>query len=374
MTPKRLTSFDSRKSQKSTDPEGKVASPVHPSTEMKPGDAKTPKRLTSFDSRKSQKSTDPEGKVASPVHQSTEMKPPFHRRHTTTGCSLNNSADKSLNKSGFVVSETNVAKEFTHSKSSSLDFNVDNLRQSNNTSSGIALEYSDDLSQVLPVVYEDVTYASCRETPTPKSASECYQGESSPVRATSSPMKKTQSPSVSTLQSESYPCIFVPNCQDANETGSTCSSFTESYAGHSIKSSLASNGLGASYKSVIFACGMPHVLSRFPYVKGDYTGQVTASTKLPHGLGAFVQSNGDVMEGIWQDGVLVSAFGSNDTISPSESGRFSQRKTPTIRNRSNMSLDKMSAMPLPPLPADRNATRLIDPTVKLSLDAGSQSK
>jgi hypothetical protein len=375
--------------------------------------AKT-KRHTSFDSRKSQKSTDPEGKIASPVRRSTKKThmPLHHRRHTTTGCSFNiNSAnDNSLNQSGFVISETNVAKDFTNSKSS-LDFNVDNLRQSNASSTRattIDMEYSENSSCILPVVYEDDTRG---ELSPQKSAPGCYhRGQSSLVHHSTSRSTTNKTPppplakesncdevSSTTLQSESYPCIFIPNLQDATETESTCSSFTESHAGHSLFGGSAApssknnglgvsnrsnseapssknNGLGASYKSVIFACGMPHVLSASRGIQGDYTGQVAASTKQPHGLGAFVQSNGEKMEGIWRDGVLVTPFEGKD-CSPSESARFCSNKTPIIRNKSNMSIDQMGAVPLP-LPVVKSSTPVVDldQMVGESLDAVPQSK
>lgn len=386
-----------------------------PATMPSKGDnTKTMQRHTSFDSRKSQKSTDPEGKIASPVSRATKKThmPLNHRRHTTTGCSFNNNSanENSLNQSGFVISETNVAKDFTNSKSS-LDFNVDNLRQSNASSTRattIDMEYSENSSCILPVVYEDDTPG---ELSPQISAPGCYhRDQSSPAHHSTSRLTTNKTPppplkkelncdevSSTTPQSESYPCIFIPNFQDATETESTCSSFTESHAEHSLFSgsvapssknnglgvsyrsnseapSSKNNGLGASYKSVIFACGMPHVLSASPEIQGDYTGQVAASTKQPHGLGSFVQSNGEKMEGIWRDGVLVTPFGGKD-CSPSESARFCSNKTPVIRNKPNMSIDQMGAVPLP-LPVEKRSTPVVDldQMVGESLDAVPQSK
>lgn len=314
-------------------------------------------RHTSFESRKSHKSTDPEGHVAPAVSRPKKpMTSDHHRRHTYSGRSPNDSSN-TLNQD-FVVSETNVAKDFTHSKSS-LDFNVDKLRQSSNTTQGtVDFEYS---KSSLGVVQENENLPIVDEIATADDVKS--QGETLSVKNLQSPMNKTLSPSVktsvcddaNTLKSESYPYIFVPNAQDANEVGSTCSSFTESYAGRSrMDSSLAptsSNEHTSSQKSVIFACGMPLVLSSPPHLSGDYTGQVNASTRQPHGLGSFIQSNGKALEGIWQDGALVTSFAG--VPSPETDVSMSQRKTPIIRNRSSFEL-RAEDMPAVPLPADKS--------------------
>jgi hypothetical protein len=212
-------------------------------------------------------------------------------------------------------------------------------------------------------------YECCKDFSGISQQDKTHQQETLPVRQGSVSSKKkalshsmkNSTDDVETLKSESYPCIFVPDKKDSTETGSTCSSFTEScvesMAGRSSANSYRKHHGG---RSVIFACGMQHVLSFPPFLKGEYTGQVEASTKVPHGLGSFSQIDGKVLEGIWEAGVLVTAFGAIN--SPSESDPMSQEETPIIRNRSNLDLcsGKMPKVPLPTIRSPGNHRFIFD--------------
>ena len=269
------------------------------------------------------------------------------RRHTFSDLKTS-SAD--LNQSYFVISETNVAQDFTESKSI-LD--------------GSAFGFSMADRSTLEV-FEDDTYLTNTPEPllrsTVKSVRSCppmppplvgrdaemtsEQAPMTPPKPTEKPEWATLSPSIdsladaSTIQSESYPYIFVPNSHHhSDDFVSTCSSFTESLVsrGQSVATWFVDNDVNMckdNKEGVVFACGMPYALRSPPYQQGTYTGQIDITAKLPHGLGTFIQDDGLVLEGIWKQGDIVNGL-TDQSDSPSRANP-SQAKTPLIQNRSNL--------------------------------------
>eukprot|EP00804_Cyclotella_cryptica_P010947 CCRYP_016678-RA/>CCRYP_016678-RA protein AED:0.02 eAED:0.02 QI:29/1/1/1/1/1/2/350/1223 len=305
-----------------------------------------PSKHSSFNSYESPGSIDPDDEVMDCNY--TEFKQAWKPKSSeqpnpTNDCSLPKKSIQEMNNSYFVISETNAAQDFTNSKST-LDLNTDDKRRIHlnpSSSQGFHLSKHDvadnQTGQLLST--ESNSTAMKKDDNAMLSIPE-YSNIFPSAAVSAAKQEEERDVDVDTLEgSESYPYIFVPNSNRQPQANSTCSSFTESNFSNMVISSFANSfaeswGENEPYEgSVIFASGMRHVISFPPYDEGSYTGQIDGVTKLPHGEGSFIHSSGELIKGIWKDGLFVRRFDKHYGHSPSQSNPSSQGKTLVMRNR-----------------------------------------
>ncbi|KAL7480052.1 hypothetical protein ACHAW6_005758 [Cyclotella cf. meneghiniana] len=314
--------------------------------------APLPSKHSSFTSYKSPRSIDPDGHVID--HNYTQYKQALKQISSdelkfNTDCSSPKKSVQEMNHSYFVISESNVAQDFTNSKST-LEMNTNDKQcvpLSPSSSHDFPI-FEDRFSDNQPCQQQSLTKSNPKAVPKEENLMVSIPEYATPSPSAVGSRGKQESESESeerdleddTLEgSESYPCIFIPNSSAQLHAYSTCSSFSESTFSNMIASSFAMSFAENSGEnepeecSFIFASGMRHVLSVPPYDEGSYTGQIKELTKLPHGEGSFIHSSGELINGIWRDGVFIRRFYKRCGHSPSESHPSSQDKTPVVRNR-----------------------------------------